>query len=251
MNTQPVDELLNRERLTDLAQSAVSDAHDSWPRIERSVRGLQPERGGFGTMKRNMVVAFGSVVAVGVLVGVLVAPQFLSFASSDDGSSLFTPGGAVDMPVYSSIEELSAASDLVVLGTVEGVVAREVDYGTADPDERHGKGIPVVFYEVTVDETLRGEAGSTIIVGAPDVDQVSMGESATALRSGQQVLLFLEEQTAEDAPGITAYDQYYVTVSLDNGVFDRLGDDSVRPRMAGVFEAARYSLEEVRGKVQQ
>ena len=103
MNTQPVDELLNRERLTDLAQSAVSDAHDLWPRIERSVRDLQPERGGFGAMKRNMVVAFGSVVAVGVLVGVLVAPQFLSFGSSDDGSSLFTPGAAVDMPVYSSI----------------------------------------------------------------------------------------------------------------------------------------------------
>ena len=40
------------------------------------------------------------------------------------------------MEVYSSIEELSAASDLVILGTVEGGAAREVDYGTADPDER-------------------------------------------------------------------------------------------------------------------
>ena len=29
------------------------------------------------------------------------------------------------MEVYSSIEELSAASDLVILGTVEGVAARE------------------------------------------------------------------------------------------------------------------------------
>ena len=40
MNAQPIDELLNRDRLTDLAQSAVSDAHDLWPRIERSVRDL-------------------------------------------------------------------------------------------------------------------------------------------------------------------------------------------------------------------
>ena len=45
-------------------------------------------------------------------------------------------GAGVDMPVYSSIEQLSGASDLVVLGTVEGVVAREVDYGTANPDGR-------------------------------------------------------------------------------------------------------------------
>ena len=63
MNMQPVDELLNRERLTDLAQSAVFDAHDLWPRIERSVRDLQPRKAGLGTMRRNMVVAFGSVVA--------------------------------------------------------------------------------------------------------------------------------------------------------------------------------------------
>ena len=130
-------------------------------------------------------------------------------------------------------------------------MAREVDYGTADPDERHGKGIPTVFYEVAVTETLRGEAGGTIILGAPDVDQVSMSGEATALRSGQQVLLFLKEQASEDAPSITTYDHFYVTVSLDNGVFDRLGDDSVQPRMAEVFQVADYSLDEVREKVQQ
>ena len=251
MNMQPVDELLNRERLTDLAQSAVFDAHDLWPRIERSVRDLQPRKAGLGTMRRNMVVAFGSVVAVGVLLGVLVVPQFLSFGRSGEASLFFTPGGAVDKPIYSSIEELSAASDLVVLGVVEGVVGREIDYGTAEPDERHGQGVPIVFYEVKVTETLRGEAGGTIILGGPDVDQVSMGEEATALRSGQQVLLFLKEETTEDAPGITTYDRFYVTVSLDNGVFDRVDDDSVQPRMPEVFEVARYSLEEVRGRVQR
>ena len=156
-----------------------------------------------------------------------------------------TGGISPDMEVYSSIEELSAASDLVILGTVEGVAAREVDYGTADPDERQGQGIPTVFYEVAVTETLRGKAEATVIVSAPDVDQVSMGEEATALRSGQQVLLFLREQTTEDAPGITAYDHFYVTVSLDNGVFDRLDGDLVVPRIPELFEVAEYSLDEV------
>ena len=38
MNTQPTNEHLNRERLTDLAQFAVPDGHNLWPRIERAAR---------------------------------------------------------------------------------------------------------------------------------------------------------------------------------------------------------------------
>ncbi len=185
-------------------------------------------------------------VLFAALVSVLVATTWFVMRG-EEGPTLV---GGVDMPVYSSIEELSVASELVVLGTVAGVVAREVDYGTANPDERHGEGVPSVFYEVAVTETLRGEAGSTIIVGAPDVDKVLMSE-ATALRSGQEVLLFLLEQTPEDAPGITAYDHFYVTVSLDNGVFDRLGANSVAPRMPETFEVANFGLDEVRLKVQR
>ena len=151
-----------------------------------------------------------------------------------------------DITVYSSIERLSAASDLVIVGTVKEVVAREVDYGSEGTGEGQGPGLPVVFYEVEVNETLRGKAGATVIMAAPDVDEISMGGEATSLRSGQQVLLFL---VREDAPGITAYDNYYVTVSLDNGVFDRLDGDLVTPRMVGTLEEAEYRLSEVRGTV--
>ncbi len=38
MNTQPTNEYLNRERLTDLAQFAVPGGHDLWPRIEKAAR---------------------------------------------------------------------------------------------------------------------------------------------------------------------------------------------------------------------
>lgn len=38
MNTQPTNEFLNHERLTDLAQFAVPDGHDLWPRIEHAAR---------------------------------------------------------------------------------------------------------------------------------------------------------------------------------------------------------------------
>ena len=38
MTTQPMNQYLNRERLTDLAQFAVPDSHDLWPKIERAAR---------------------------------------------------------------------------------------------------------------------------------------------------------------------------------------------------------------------
>ncbi len=51
MNTHPTDENLTRERLTDLAQFAVPDGHDLWPRIEKvtraSVSGMTTPRPGF------------------------------------------------------------------------------------------------------------------------------------------------------------------------------------------------------------
>ena len=86
-----------------------------------------------------------------------------------------------DITVYSSIERLSAASDLVIVGTVKEVVAREVDYGSEGTGEGQGPGLPVVFYEVEVNETLRGKAGATVIMAAPDVDEISMGGEATSL----------------------------------------------------------------------
>ena len=36
MNTQQMDDFLNRERLTDLAEFGVPDGHDLWPKIERA-----------------------------------------------------------------------------------------------------------------------------------------------------------------------------------------------------------------------
>ena len=38
MTTQPTNEYINHERLTDLAQFAVPDGHDLWPRIEQAAR---------------------------------------------------------------------------------------------------------------------------------------------------------------------------------------------------------------------
>ena len=72
MNTQPMDQYLNRERLTDLAQFAVPDGHDLWPKIERAARASASGM----TTQRPGILSLGlsrAWTAVGVL---LIAATF-------------------------------------------------------------------------------------------------------------------------------------------------------------------------------
>jgi hypothetical protein len=140
---------------------------------------------------------------------------------------------------------------------VKGVVGREVDHGDARLWERRGPGYPVVFYEVAVHETLRGETGESVVVGRFDPEQgVRSSIPTSVLQPGQQIMLFLVEQTSEDAPGISLFDHFYAVVSSDNGMFDVVSDDRVRPRrpelfasMAGSREPMTFGLGEIRKKV--
>ncbi len=182
------------------------------------------------------------LVTAGLAVGLVI---WLLLSATSESPPERT-GSSFDMPIYSSLDELAAASDAQVVGTVKGTVAHEIDYGTADPAQQVDQaGIPVVFYEVAVSETLEGTTGDTVIVAAPDVEQLNFSSEITSLRAGERVLLFLREQTAEDAPGIDTYDFFYVPVSLDNGVFDVLPGDIVRPRMPDAFVPTAAEVESV------
>jgi hypothetical protein len=163
---------------------------------------------------------------------------------------------------YTSIESLSDYADVVVVGTVKGIVGRETDYGKKlNPLEKgvaeDGSGIPMVYYEIDVTETLQGMTDNTIIVARMDSDQL-LTEEVTTLQTGEQVLLFLLDRTG-DALGLTLFDEFYVTVSLDNGVFDLLPGDIARPRLPhyfatptaeGVLEPPTFSLIEIRDTIQ-
>ena len=142
-----------------------------------------------------------------------------------------------DMPIYSSLETLESASDVIVMGKVSGITGREIDYGSADLVPKDGnRGVPVIFYSVEVSDTLKGNSAKSIIVCMPDTGSTT-SESVTGLKTDEKLLLFLVEQNPENAPGIKSYDQFYVTVSLDNGVFDVI-DDQVFPRMPEAFFTA-------------
>ncbi len=155
--------------------------------------------------------------------------------------------GHVDMPLYHSIEELTAVSDLAVRGTVGRLVGRETDYGTSDPDQKQGMGLPIAFYEVAVSETLYGVLPSTTItVGIPDSDFLHLPGFATPLQRNQEVLLFLNEETSSTAPGIKREGPLYSTVSMDNGIFERQDNLTFAPRMSVLFSQDSYSLDDAR-----
>ena len=157
---------------------------------------------------------------------------------------------------YPSVEELSAASELVILGKVEGVVARQADYGGEEALHKADDwaGLPMVFYRVAVTETLQGQATDTIVVSSFDADLLIV-DNVTPLRPGQEVLLFL---AADRSPGITVVGERYAVLGGDNGGFDVLPGGLVQPRRPSVFrdwqgehaaEPLTYSLAEVQQRV--
>ena len=181
------------------------------------------------------------------LLGAVVSSSLVTivwFAVQDFGK----PVVHVDMPLYNSIEELKPVSDLVVHATVGPVKDRETDYGTSDPAQKNGAGIPIVFYEVTVIETLHGSfSGTTITVGVPDNGSLNLSEYAVTLQRAQELLLFLNEETSVTAPGITVSGPLYSTVSLSNGIFEREAEASrFVPRLPLLFNQDDYSLEEAK-----
>lgn len=151
---------------------------------------------------------------------------------------------SVFIPAYSSLDELSAHADAVVVGTVENVAAKWTDRGAG------GDGIPrpYILYQLDAQEALKGETADSIYIlriepvyFAGDGHSALSGVPLTELLVGQTVALYLEEVIAETPPVITITDRFYVPLSLDNGVFDvsrgasgvvaRVNDDTVvRPR---------------------
>ncbi|MFA5054685.1 MAG: hypothetical protein WC562_00720 [Dehalococcoidia bacterium] len=198
-------------------------------------------------------------VIAAMFASLLVMTVWFAIPSDEPRAITFTN---VDFYVHSSVEELTAFSDTVVIGSVKGVVGHEINNG-ANTDEEYGasenqiQGLAMVYYEIDVTKTLKGKTEETIIVAGLDTGQ-SICDQVTPLLAGEEVLLFLKERTEGEAPGLKQYEHCYWIVSLDNGVFDVL-DDTVQPRYAqafvepnadGTFTAPTYNLTEVCEKIQ-
>lgn len=172
-------------------------------------------------MRRRGVASWGTAVAVLILLG---ATALILLGATACGSSTVSSG---DRPVYESVEALTTASDIVVLGTVGTVMARELDEGTAD-EVSPGAGIPMVFYGFDIEKTYRGDVEGTIPLAWID-QQAAQGAESSRVEPGQRLLVFAERLTDTEAPGIESFDVFYVPTGTDNGVLDVEGT-SVRAR---------------------
>ena len=159
-------------------------------------------------------------------------------------------------PGYKSIESLSRAADAVVIGTVKSVAGREpyyTGYGSGDI------GIPSVFYEIEVNETLQGNPGDTIIVAQIDnaAADVIVSDAGSALNVGERLALFLLHRAGIEY-GLKEFgdiDNLYVIVSDDNGMFDVSADEVATPRAPYMFrtpggsDTPTFTLDEIRAGV--
>ena len=124
---------------------------------------------------------------------------------------------------YESVDELAREADLAVRGRVGAVLGRENDHGLGPADG--GTGVPMIFVSVEIEQVLLGDAlgVNDIVVATLDMTQLNV-EGVSQLRDGQDVVLFLAKRDQQNAPGISSIDEFYVTLSGDNGVFDVHGD---------------------------
>lgn len=136
------------------------------------------------------------------------------------GCGVVRSGSASDYPDYPSVEDLTQAADVVVLGTISKQIGTEFDRGG---NSEGSVGIPMKFHDVTVTQVLAGDVDKSLVLAW--IDHAERPEEGLSdVKAGQQTLLFLERRTPAEAPGIKSQDEFYVPVGGDNGVFDVDGD---------------------------
>ena len=155
--------------------------------------------------------------------------------------------GSLDGPVYESVEELTEGADLIVVGTVtgwyKGKRCATVDFVESIKYKIVGiNADPIIFTEVKVSETLKGEAGAVITLGGYDAQRF-VADNLTFLDTREEVLLFLSGPVPTDkpryrlSPGTSTPDMYYNSLGNDNGVFEIYGGGRVIiPRMPELFD---------------
>lgn len=157
-----------------------------------------------------------TALLVGLMTAVLLFAGVRSLRSDDAQEQFLIPS----YRGYESVDELAREADLAVRGRVGDVLGRENDHGLG-PADGGETGVPMIFVSVEIKQVLLGDdpGVNDIVVAALDVTQLNV-EGVSQLRDGQDVVLFLVKRDQQKAPGISLVDEFYVTLSGDNGIFD-------------------------------
>jgi hypothetical protein len=146
---------------------------------------------------------------------VLLAP--LAAAAAVAGTGLASGGGGrepvrlqSDAPTFATVDELVAASDLVVVATVTDVSVGRTMTAAGDPEA----GIRTRLYELTVTRTLHGDAPRPLVVEEPAelLDRTPViVDGMEPLHEGEQAVWYL---VAGDGPS----QPYYAVVNAQGRV---------------------------------
>lgn len=150
MNTHPTNEHLNHERLTDLAQFAVPDGHNLWPRIEQAARASVSGM----TTPRPGILSLGisrAWTAVGVL---LIAATFaalgfgLAVLVLSNGHDQ-VPAAPVTPTVTPTVDVTSTPAP-----TLSPTPAVSFEDSLSSDDLARFRTLPIEIQEALVDESL-------------------------------------------------------------------------------------------------
>jgi hypothetical protein len=143
-----------------------------------------------------------------------------------------------DGPGYKSVEELNAAADVVVHGTVKGIRASVVE-SQLQRGPTEASSLPVSLYEVTIGKALRGTVAPTVFVMRIDTSRLPTDEE-TPFEAGSDVVLFLKD-TVYVWDGVDVY----VTAGMDQGSFVVVDGRLRGMRHEGTSVAAGKTVDEL------
>ena len=124
---------------------------------------------------------------------------------------------------YGTIGGILDAAEAVAVVKVGRVAQTGIDRGPpADVPfaDFQPIAIPYKMLELDVLETIKGKLAAAIFLMRPDPGAYGSEVPLSKFRMGDTLLLFLRKSTVELSPTVKVTDEFYLTKSADNGVFD-------------------------------
>ncbi|PIE33136.1 MAG: hypothetical protein CSA55_02270 [Ilumatobacter coccineus] len=145
-----------------------------------------------------------------------------------------------DGEVYASLVDLADNSDLVVVGTVGEVVARQMEGDpeelVVDADTGMSSAHPMILHDVTVTDQIRGSIdhdADTILVATFDDGVTETPDQSDSLEPGSTVVLFLQRRDREDGSGSDSVESFAVPTGGAQGILD-VSEGDARARVTSL-----------------
>lgn len=133
------------------------------------------------------------------------------------------------METYTSVMDLSKASDSVVIGTVLDDGVKSVDHGFATPVEgAPDPSFPVLVYRFAVESTIASNSALPEVLSVVIPADAYGEDGISQLAKGQHLVMFLQHYVKTDVDGLT---EAWAPMSYDNGEFEIKGDSVVARSM--------------------